>query len=446
MSDAAAPPGLAQRLVHLWEKRDTPEARQLFRYTHGVGHLDGRVLRRPGPRLRRLPPLGRGRQHRLRQRRGQRPVLLPDPQLGVGEGRPVAPGEGDHPVLDDVRARQSPFSILGASVAKHVGQRLGSSHFEQTVLVELANLTSFAIFWVAKYLVFNRIFRSTPSRSSTSSSKPPDPDRTVTASWPAGRAHRGARPGHGRVPGQRRRDGRGAHHRPGRGVTRGLAVRPRRRRRRAGRPRRTGRRGGAAARALGPAVGAAPRGRRACSSSSACSGCARPSCGRPASRPSTTRTPSSPSRWRELAGRHGRPSGRDATAFTVAFKGVFLEGLEVVVIVITLGSTSAPTGPGRRGRRRRPRSWWRAGRAGRPPPAVGRPRERHEDGRRSDAGQLRHVLVGGGGPRRLARIRPGHPGPGRPATGWWPGCWSSPRRTAGRPVAGRASAGEATRG
>ncbi len=42
----------------------------------------------------------------------------------------------------------------------------------------------------------------------------------------------------------------------------------------------------------------------------------------------------------ELATQPKPASGRDATAFTVAFKGVFLEGLEVVVIVITLGTTS----------------------------------------------------------------------------------------------------------
>ena len=37
-------------------------------------------------------------------------------------------------------------------------------------------------------------------------------------------------------------------------------------------------------------------------------------------------------------------AGRDATGFVLAFKGVFLEGLEVVVVVLTLGTTSHQLG------------------------------------------------------------------------------------------------------
>jgi uncharacterized membrane protein len=42
---------------------------------------------------------------------------------------------------------------------------------------------------------------------------------------------------------------------------------------------------------------------------------------------------------KEMEAQRPRPSGRDPVGFAVAFKGVFLEGLEVVIIVLTLGTT-----------------------------------------------------------------------------------------------------------
>jgi hypothetical protein len=51
------------------------------------------------------------------------------------------------------------FSIVGAALARHIGNQYNLSHFDQTVLVLVANFLSFAIFWVVKLLVFNRMFK-----------------------------------------------------------------------------------------------------------------------------------------------------------------------------------------------------------------------------------------------------------------------------------------------
>jgi putative flippase GtrA len=51
------------------------------------------------------------------------------------------------------------FSIIGASLARSVGHHFKMGHFELTVLVLLANVISFAVFWVVKLLIFNRLFK-----------------------------------------------------------------------------------------------------------------------------------------------------------------------------------------------------------------------------------------------------------------------------------------------
>ena len=50
------------------------------------------------------------------------------------------------------------FSILGASYARHLVHSHHWSHELATVVVVGANFVSFAVFWVLKLMIFNRIF------------------------------------------------------------------------------------------------------------------------------------------------------------------------------------------------------------------------------------------------------------------------------------------------
>ncbi|MGD0880833.1 MAG: GtrA family protein [Acidimicrobiales bacterium] len=152
---------LLTRAEHVWQKRGTPEAKQLIRYTlvsvistavslvvlalvFGVFHLWAEVgstvfanvvASVPSYFLTRNWVWGKsGRSHLVKE-------IIP---FWVMSGLGIA------------------FSIIGAATAKAVGRHYGFSHLEQTLLVEAANITSFAVFWVAKYLVFNRIFKVHP--------------------------------------------------------------------------------------------------------------------------------------------------------------------------------------------------------------------------------------------------------------------------------------------
>ena len=51
------------------------------------------------------------------------------------------------------------FSIVGAAVAHRIGVHFKLSHIELTAVVLVANVVSFAVFWVVKLLVFNHLFK-----------------------------------------------------------------------------------------------------------------------------------------------------------------------------------------------------------------------------------------------------------------------------------------------
>ena len=149
------------RAEHLWQKRETPEAKQLLRYAmvsvvstvvsfatlalvFGVFHFWGEigstvfanaVATVPSYYLNRGWVWGKnGRSHLMKE-------IVPFWAMsGIG----------------------IVVSIFGAAIARHLGIEHHLGHLQQTGVVLFANVMSFAIFWVLKFLVFNRLFKVHP--------------------------------------------------------------------------------------------------------------------------------------------------------------------------------------------------------------------------------------------------------------------------------------------
>ena len=149
------------RAEHLWQKRETPEAKQLLRYAmvsvvstvvsfgtlalvFGVFHFWGEigstvfanaVATVPSYYLNRGWVWGKnGRSHLMKE-------IVP---------------------FWAMSAIGIVVSIFGAAIARHLGIEHHLAHLQQTVVVLFANVMSFAIFWVLKFLVFNRLFKVHP--------------------------------------------------------------------------------------------------------------------------------------------------------------------------------------------------------------------------------------------------------------------------------------------
>ena len=80
--------------------------------------------------------------------------------MGLGQGWPLAPDQGDLALLVDGLPGHLRVDLRG-HFAKHISIKHHLPHLEQTIVVLLANVLSFAVFWVLKLLLFNRLFHET---------------------------------------------------------------------------------------------------------------------------------------------------------------------------------------------------------------------------------------------------------------------------------------------
>jgi putative flippase GtrA len=152
---------LAARAEHVWQRRHTPEAKQLIKYTmvsvistvasfgvlaivYGLhiikGEIEATVFANvvatvPSYFLNRMWVWGKGgRSHVMKE-------IVP---FWVMSAIGIA------------------VSIGGAAVARHIGTTHHLSHLQETGVLLLANLISFGLFWVLKYMLYNRLFHVHP--------------------------------------------------------------------------------------------------------------------------------------------------------------------------------------------------------------------------------------------------------------------------------------------
>ncbi|MDA8342687.1 MAG: GtrA family protein [Actinomycetota bacterium] len=152
---------LIVRAFHLWEKRDTPEARKLFKYTmvsvvstavsFAVLAISYGVLR-AGTEV---------------QCTVFANVVATVPSYYLNRNWAWGKGGKSHLTKEIIpfwamSAAGIVVSMGGAAIAHQIGVDYHLSHVIQTGVVLAANVLSFGIFWVLKYLLFNRLFRVHP--------------------------------------------------------------------------------------------------------------------------------------------------------------------------------------------------------------------------------------------------------------------------------------------